>query len=161
MSTLCITRTWTAAFNLLLCLCHPGVSISNIGFHAPRQEPGWPNDGTFDNQGYSSMPWTVTQTSDSITWNSETFGQNQNANALRWGTLYNFRFDGDQPPQNVNGTIGFFKTGSPVTVAIQAPIGGGTPSPTPTTTATPTPKPTPIPRPDPSARPRPTPAPRP
>ena len=40
----------------------PGVNISNIGFHAPPQEPGWANDGTFNNQGYSSTPWTVTQT---------------------------------------------------------------------------------------------------
>ena len=75
-----------------------GANLSNIGFHAPPQEPGWANDGTFNNQGYSSMPWVVTQTSDSITWNSETFAQNQNANAIRWGTMYNFRFDADQPP---------------------------------------------------------------
>ena len=77
----------------------PGVNISNIGFHAPPQEPGWPNDGTVNNQGYSSAPWTVTQTADSITWNTETFVENPNANAIRWGTLYNFRFDADQPPQ--------------------------------------------------------------
>ena len=77
-----------------------GVNLSNIEFHAPPQEPGFANDGTFNNQGYSSMPWTVTQTSDSITWNSETFAQNQNANAIRWGTMYNFRFDADQPPQS-------------------------------------------------------------
>jgi hypothetical protein len=139
----------------------PKVNIGNIGFHAPPQEPGWANDGTLNNQGYSSVPWTVTQTSDSITWNTETFAQNQNANAIRWGTLYNFRFDADQPPQSANGTIGFFKTGSPITVVIQAPIGGGTPSPTPTPSATATPTPAPTPRPAPSARPRPTPLPRP
>ena len=73
----------------------PGTNISNIGFHAPPQEPGWANDGTFNNQGYSSTPWTVTQASGSITWNSETFAQNQNANAIRYGTLYNFRFDAE------------------------------------------------------------------
>src|SRR4029077_16898360 len=28
-----------------------GVNISNVGFHAPPQEPGWANDGTFMNQG--------------------------------------------------------------------------------------------------------------
>jgi hypothetical protein len=163
-----------------------GVNISNIGFHAPPQEPGWANDGTLNNQGYSSAPWTVTQVGDSITWNTETFAQNQNANAIRWGTLYNFRFDADQPPQNANATIGFFKTGSAITAAVQAPV-GGTPTPSPTPTATPTatstptatatptstptatstPTPTPTPRPSPTARPtplgrpRPTPAPRP
>src|SRR5262249_13802350 len=116
----------------------PGVNISNIGFHGPQQEPGWANDGTFNNQGYSSLPWAVTQVSGSITWASETFAQNQNANAIRFGTLYNFRFDADQPPQSANATGGFFKTGAPMNVAIQAPMGGGTPSPTPTASPTPT-----------------------
>jgi hypothetical protein len=138
-----------------------GTNISNIGFHAPPQEPGWPNDGTQNNQGYSSTPWTVTQAPDSITWNTETFAQNQNANAIRWGTLYNFRFDADQPPQNVNATLGYFKTGSPMLVAIQAPAGGATPTPTPTLTPTATPRPTPTPRSIPPPRPRPTPLPRP
>ena len=73
------------------------------------------------NTGFSSAAWTSTQTAGSLTWTSETFAQNQNANAIRWGTLYNFRFDSDHPPQTANATIGFFKTGSPITVAIQAP----------------------------------------
>ena len=150
-----------------------GTNISNIGFHAPPQHPGWANDGTQGDAGYSSTPWDVTQTADSITWNTETLAQNQNANAIRWGTLYNFRFDADQPPQNANATVGYFKTGSPMMVAIQAPAGGATPTPTatatptPTATATPsatptaTPRPTPTPRSSPQPRVRPTPAPRP
>src|SRR5437667_4536432 len=109
----------------------PGINISNIDFHAPPQEPGWANDGTQNNQGYSSTPWTVTQDASSITWSTETFATNQNANAIRWGTLYNFRFDADQPPQSANATVDFFKTGSPMMVAIQAPAGGATPTPTP------------------------------
>ena len=139
-----------------------GANISNIGFHAPPQEPGWPNDGTFNNQGYSSMPWTADQSVGSVTWSTETFATNQNANAIRFGTLYNFRFDADQPPEAANAIVGFFKTGSPMMVAIQGPA-GGTPTPTPTPTATPTatPRPTPSPRPIPSPRGRPTPGPRP
>ena len=84
------------------------------------------------NAGYSSTPWNVTQDATSITWSTETFAQNQNANAIRFGTLYNFRFDADQAPQSANATVGFFKTGSPMAVAIQAPMGAGTPTPTPT-----------------------------
>src|SRR5205823_6739049 len=139
-----------------------GANISNVGFHAPPQEPGWANDGTFNNQGFSSTPWTVTQAPDSITWSTETFAQNQNANAIRWGTLYNFRFDADQPPQNADATVGYFKTGSPMMVAIQAPAGGATPTPTPTPTATATPSATPTGTPSttPTATPRPTPTPR-
>jgi hypothetical protein len=151
----------------------PGVNVSNIGFHAPPQEPGWPNDGTLNNQGYSSTPWAVDQSGGSITWSTETFGTNQNANAIRFGTLYNFRFDADQPPQSANATVGYFKTGSPMTVAIQAPGAGATPTPTATATATPTatatstptatptPRPTPTPRAIPPPRGRPTPLPRP
>ena len=138
-----------------------GANISNIDFHAPPQEPGWANDGTENNHGYSSAPWAVAEDASSVTWSTETFAQNQNANAIRWGTLYNFRFDCDQPPQAANATIGFFKTGSPMTVAIQAPSGGATPTPTATPSATATPRPTPTPRSSPASRPRPTPPPRP
>src|ERR1700730_3260559 len=142
----------------------PGVNISNIGFHAPPQHPGFAHDGTQGDAGYSSTPWNVTQNGSSIIWSTETFAQNQNANAIRFGTLYNFRFDADQPPQSANGTVGYFKTGSPMMVAIQAPAGGATPTPTPTptatatpsTTPTATPRPTPTPRSQPTARPRPT-----
>jgi hypothetical protein len=143
------------------------VNVSNIGFHAPPQHPGWANDGTLNSQGYSSTPWTPTQTANSLTWATETFANNQNANAIRWGTLYNFRFDADQPPQAANATVGFFKTGAPITVAIQAPAQSGTPTPTPTSTPTPTatatatPRPTPTPRTSPIPRSRPTPPPRP
>src|SRR5438477_11710047 len=116
-------------------------NISNIGFHAPPQEPGWANDGTFNNQGYSSTPWAGTQVNgcqqwlgSCLMWNSETFAQNQNANAIRFGTLYNFRFDADLPPTLWYATIGFFKTGSPITVVVQAPVLQQTPTVTPTAT---------------------------
>jgi len=98
-----------------------GRRIRNIGFHAPPQEPGWANDGTVGNTGYSSTPWTSVVTGGSLTWSCETLAQNPNANAIRWGTLYNFRFDSNRPPQAEFAVIGFFKTGVPITVPIQAP----------------------------------------
>jgi len=145
---------------------------SNIGFHAPPQHPGWAHDGTFNDQGYSSAPWTVSQ---NVTWSCETIDQDPNANAIRWGTLYNFRFDSDAPPAPENATVGFFKTGSPVIVQVLVPLPEGptptptpipptpTPTPSPTATATPTAtvRPTPTPRPNPIPRERPTPHPRP
>ena len=98
-----------------------GVTATNLEQHFPSQEPGWANDNTFNNQGFSSTPWASNQTSSDLTWSCETLAQNQNANAIRWGTLYNFRFDSNKPPTAANATIGFYKTGSPITVAIQAP----------------------------------------
>ncbi len=98
-----------------------GVNLSNLGFHAPPQHPGWTADGTTGNAGFSSTPWAAIATGSSVTWSSETFSLNNNANALRWGTLYNFRFDSNRPPQMVDATIGFFKTGNPITVRVQGP----------------------------------------
>jgi len=98
-----------------------GVTLSNIGFRSPPQHPGSANDGTLGSAGFSSAAWAQSQTATEMTWSSETFATNQNANAIRWGTLYNFRFDSNRPPTNVNATLGFFKTGSPATIAIQGP----------------------------------------
>ena len=105
----------------------PGVNVTNIDFHAPPQHPGWAHDGTQGDAGYSSTPWDVDTTDPNfITWSTETFATNQNANAIRWGTLYNFRFDADQAPNPTSATVGFFKTGSPAGVVVQAP--GGVPA---------------------------------
>jgi Carboxypeptidase regulatory-like domain len=98
-----------------------GVTLSNIGFHAPPQQPGWTFDGTVGNTGFSNAPWTQTQTGGAMTWSAETFAQNPNSNAIRWGTLYNFRFDSNRPPQTTSATVGFLKTGAPITVQVQGP----------------------------------------
>ena len=103
-----------------------GVTVSNFQFHAPLNLPGFPNDGTQGDQGYSNTPWTPNQSSGAMTWSSQTFAQNQNANVLRWGALYNFRFDSSSPPQATTATVGFFKTGTPVTVSIQGPTANNT-----------------------------------
>jgi hypothetical protein len=100
-----------------------GVVLSNFGFHAPPQHPGWAADGTSGDAGYSSLPWAPVEASNSVTWSSETLAQNPNANAIRWGTLYNIRFDSNRPPISSLATIGFFKTGAPVTVIVAAPQG--------------------------------------
>jgi hypothetical protein len=98
-----------------------GVVLSNVGFHAPPQHPGWAADGTAGNAGFSSEPWTQTQDSSAMVWTTESLAQNPNANAIRWGTMYNFRFDSNRPPQTTNATIGFYKTGAPITVQVQGP----------------------------------------
>lgn len=44
-----------------------GVNISNIGFHFPPNHPGFPNDGTVGNTGFSNTPWTPNQMSNALT----------------------------------------------------------------------------------------------
>ena len=110
----------------------PPIALNNVGFHAPPQHPGFAHDGTQGDAGYSSNPWTFTNSFTSATWNSETFAQNPNANAIRFGTLYNFRFDSTAPPDASTANIQFFKTGSPVAVQILAPAqSDATPTATP------------------------------
>ena len=53
----------------------------------------------------------------------------ENANALRWSTMYSFGFDADSPPEIAAGTIGLFRSGGPssIQVIIEAPAGNLTP----------------------------------
>ncbi len=90
-----------------------GVNVTNIGFHdvnylAGDGELGVNRDGT---------DWTSTLSGGALTWATQTFAANNNANALRFGTTYNFRFDADQPPSAVNLTLTQYKVVNNVVVA--------------------------------------------
>jgi len=69
---------------------------------------GEPFDGT---------DWTPTVTTSSVSWTTSAYAVNPNANALRWGTLYNFRFDANVAPGTSPVVIGLFRPGSPATVS--------------------------------------------
>jgi hypothetical protein len=101
-----------------------GVTVSNIGFHDVTYRNG---DGN-GNNNFSSTDWTATQAGGALTWACETQAVNANANALRWGTTYNFRFDANTGPTTGAATIGLWKTGSPsnVTTNVDVPSGGAT-----------------------------------
>lgn len=92
------------------------LSLTSIEFHAPVNHIPEPHA-----ENYSDAPWDASISQSSITWSSESYRSNPNANAVRWGTLYNFRFDANAPPQMAESTVGFFKTGGEVTVSILAP----------------------------------------
>jgi hypothetical protein len=85
-----------------------GAVIENIGFHDVDYHSGEPYDGT---------DWTaevvVGAGGAALVWSTDSHSVNPNANALRWGTLYNFRFDSDLPPVFANATIGLFLPGTP------------------------------------------------
>lgn len=79
-----------------------GTTVTNAGFHDINYHSG---------EVYDSTDWTIRITGDSVGWASpQTFAQNPNSNALRWGTMYNFWFDADRPPTSGNATLGLFKT---------------------------------------------------
>src|SRR5262249_35427403 len=95
-----------------------GATAGNLGFRDVNYHSGEP---------YALTDWTPTTTATSVSWATQTFAQNANANALRWDTIYNFRFDSNRPPAGVLATLALFKTGSPtsVSVAVQAPSPDG------------------------------------
>jgi len=80
-----------------------GVTVTNMGQTIVNHHSGEP---------YSTAAWTMETVSGGLKWSSQTFAQSANANALRWSTMFNFRFDADQPPVAGSATLGLFKPGA-------------------------------------------------
>ena len=94
-----------------------GATVSNIGFHDVDYHSGEPFDGT---------DWTATVSGDSVQWSTSTYASNPNANALRWGTLYNFRFTCTASPDTGSILLGLFKPGAgPDTESVSTTTPGG------------------------------------
>jgi len=91
-----------------------GGTMSNVGQKTIAHHSGEP---------WQANAWNNTTTANSTTWSTaQTFAQNQNDNALRWGTLFNYWFDATAAPSTL--TIGLFKPGSSAAVTVN--LGGGT-----------------------------------
>lgn len=79
------------------------VNILSTGFHDINYHSGEP---------YSGTDWSASVSSGSISWATQTFAANPNANAIRWSTTYNFRFRANVAPTNGLLNITSFKTGA-------------------------------------------------
>jgi hypothetical protein len=88
-----------------------GANVTNVGFHDVDYHSGELVDGT---------DWTVTLDDTSISWATQPIEENPNANALRWGTTYNFRFDADFPPVQSIATMWLWRPGTPSTLNVVA-----------------------------------------
>ena len=79
--------------------------VTNMGFHDVDSHSGEP---------YSNDDWIATHdaAANTVTWETESFAQNSAANAIRWGTMYNFWFDADSGPMNASiVTLGKYRLG--------------------------------------------------
>jgi len=81
---------------------HPNAQLTSSGFHDVAYHSGDPYDGT---------DWPTVHSGGEVSWATTPFNTNNNANAIRWGTLYNFRLVTDAPPERGTVTIGLFKPG--------------------------------------------------
>jgi hypothetical protein len=97
-------------------------SISNVGFHCPEYRN---NDGN-GNVNFSNTPWAMTRNGNVVTFACETLAANVNANAIRWGTLYNFRFDANVAP-NLAGSLSFDTWRVAGTYSVPAQVPGNPP----------------------------------
>ncbi len=81
-----------------------GTTISNAGFHDVPHHSGEP---------YTTTDWvaTIDNGANTVTWETDDFATDNNANALRWGTMFSFWVDATGPAGN--HTLGLFKPGVP------------------------------------------------
>jgi hypothetical protein len=90
-----------------------GVQVTNIGFHDCDHHSGEP---------YTTTDWTGTLANGALTWDTQTYAQNTNAHALRWGTLFNFRFDANVGPATGPLTLGVFRPAVQTSLTVQVSI---------------------------------------
>jgi hypothetical protein len=72
----------------------------------------------------SGADWVPQEGAGSITWATEPFFTNVNANAIRWGTMYNFSFVSDSAPEDGEVTIGMWKNAN-VSLTANISVPGG------------------------------------
>ena len=116
-------NSWRAGSSFRIPLPASAV-VTNAQFKDVPYHSGEPYDGT---------DWNISVTSGQIAFTCpQTHAQNANANALRWDTVYNFRFDCNVAPVTGNATIDLFApafTTGPANLTISGqipnPAGGG------------------------------------
>jgi hypothetical protein len=100
-----------------------GVTLTNLAFHDVTYRGG---DGV-GGVNRDGTDWPSTNSGGTLSWSTSTFAQNQNANAIHWGTTYNFRFDANTAPTAGTVTLGLFKSGGTTTAQTDIPSPGGPP----------------------------------
>ncbi len=102
-----------------------GKNVSNPYFHDVDYHSGEPFDNT---------DWPVSIEEGRIGWAGDSYATNPNANAIRWGTMYNFAFDADFGPDEIaNYELTLLRPAvdpndAPEVIIGELPIGSGPPA---------------------------------
>lgn len=87
-----------------------GAALASTGFHDVDYHSGEP---------FSGADWPPLFGAGELSWATETFAANADANALRFSTLYNFRLVCNSPPvPSAAIAIGLFKPGAPAEMIV-------------------------------------------
>jgi hypothetical protein len=99
----------------------PDATLLEVGHSFPHYHSGEP---------YTNASWDTVQSGGAVTWSTEPYIVNQNANALRWGTTYSFWFTSNGEPTAGTASLGLFRPGNPGDQSVSimypgAPSGSG------------------------------------
>ncbi len=98
-----------------------GSTLSDEGFHDVDYHSGEP---------FANTDWTIDADGPNgfVAWFGDPYATDQNANALRWGTMYNFWFNSDQAPGGGRVELTLFRpagAGLPLAFSVNLPVPGG------------------------------------
>jgi len=96
-------------------------AVTGAGFHDVDYHSG---------EIYTNTDWTIDANplAGHVAWFGDDFATDANANALRWGTTYNYWFDADQAPENGLVELTLFRpagAGQPTAFHVVLPVPGG------------------------------------
>lgn len=97
-----------------------GLAVAETGFHDVDYHSG-------DGPGGANIvgtDWLFAETGESLRWETEPEEANASANALRWGTLYNFRLTCNMSPIDGEPSIELFRAGEPGSLSAGLPVPG-------------------------------------
>jgi hypothetical protein len=93
-----------SAGSLNLCFLS-GLTLKNMVFHDVDYHSG---------EVYDLTDWTAEVAEGGVHWSTQGYAANPHANALRFGTIYNFRYDANLPPLGrASLRLGLFRPGNP------------------------------------------------
>lgn len=92
-----------------------GCEVADVTFRSVDHHSGSP---------WSNTPWTFSNQSGALLWETESEAQNSNANAIRWGFGNTFSFVSGAAPINGVANVGMFKAGSPAAFAANVLVPG-------------------------------------
>lgn len=95
-----------------------GVNVLDRGFHDVSSHSG---------EAYKTYNWAPNDTSGTIGWKTTEYSVDPNANACRWGTMYNYFFVSDAPPTDGTAEFELFKSNGVASVAVRVPASSGNP----------------------------------
>ena len=113
---------------------HYEYAVYNLDCDKGFQSFEIPINGTYDNaeqafavyhsnEVYANESWDVgfEPSTGTLKWSSDTFDDNENANALRWNTMHTFSFDTSDPPVEGMARLTTFKDGAQMDLDLIVP----------------------------------------